>query len=444
MLKYIEKLLINVVVIGIILIQQGYAQNKSKMSTMLGVGDSLPSVNIKIDQYPTTTVNLSELKGKLIILDFWTISCSSCIASMPMMEELQKAFEDQIQIILVTPNSADQVTKLKQRSKLVSNIKLPFIVNDSLLYPNLPINTVPAHVWIDKDGKIQYITNGRNTTMASIEAYLKGEDVKLPVKNELKDVDFDQPLWIEGNGRHLDKMLYYSYLTKRIESGSSRVSVAVDKSIGLVTNFKGFNQPALSLLKIAFGKKTLHSYGKNNRFTLNVKDSAKFLAPISQEDRDDWRKNNTYCYELKVQSSHADSFFEMMQQDLERYFRVTGRLEKQRKLCWVITATSKVNKVKTAGGDFVNRIYRSLSFDEAHLQNMPITFLTEVIESIGESFQEDLPPILDETGYSGNIDIRIDNRPGSLKKLRKDLAVFGLNILEEEREIDVLVIEDKR
>src|SRR5688572_14010525 len=40
-------------------------------------------------------------KAKPFIIEFWDVSCISCIASFPKMDSLQKTFGDQIQIIHV-------------------------------------------------------------------------------------------------------------------------------------------------------------------------------------------------------------------------------------------------------------------------------------------------------------------------------------------------------
>src|ERR1700682_5239130 len=49
--------------------------------------------------------NLSDYKGRTIILDFWDVNCLDCIASMPGDVEIQKRFNDKLQIILVTQNN---------------------------------------------------------------------------------------------------------------------------------------------------------------------------------------------------------------------------------------------------------------------------------------------------------------------------------------------------
>jgi len=55
-------------------------------------------------------------------------------------------------------------------------------------------------------------------------------------------------------------------------------------------------------------------------------------------------------------------------------------------------------------------------------------------------------PFFEETGYEGNIDIALrvkSLQPFNLEELRKDLKQYGLELKEDYRMIDVLVIKEK-
>ena len=72
--------------------------------TPLKVGDCVPDYKlINLINYSSKTANLSDLKGKLVILDFWNSHCISCIESWPNLLRLQKEFDESLQIILINP-----------------------------------------------------------------------------------------------------------------------------------------------------------------------------------------------------------------------------------------------------------------------------------------------------------------------------------------------------
>lgn len=76
------------------------------------IGQLVPDINIgAIRNYEKSTAKISDFKGKLLILDFWNTTCTSCIAAMPEMERLQNKFNDKIQIILVTQSKDADIKK---------------------------------------------------------------------------------------------------------------------------------------------------------------------------------------------------------------------------------------------------------------------------------------------------------------------------------------------
>src|SRR3546814_813056 len=151
---------------------------------VLRVGDTVPDVTVDITNYGQPQLRLAELRGKLVILDFWGVYCKVCIENMPKMEELQRKFGDRIQILLVTDDSAEAVARLAERSEIVRESTLSSIVGDTVLTRLFEYRTVPAHAWIDENGVVQYFTNGRNTTEKTIQSYLDGMPLTLADKGE--------------------------------------------------------------------------------------------------------------------------------------------------------------------------------------------------------------------------------------------------------------------
>ena len=80
----------------------------------LTIGDTVPDITItNVYNYPASTIHLSDLKGKLVILDFWSTWCGACIEAFPKMEKLQKEFGDQLQVILVNTYEGDTIQRVK-------------------------------------------------------------------------------------------------------------------------------------------------------------------------------------------------------------------------------------------------------------------------------------------------------------------------------------------
>ena len=120
-------------------------------------GDTAPNISLTISiNNNVQKIHLYDLHKKLILFDFWSINCSSCIIQMPHLLELQEKFHKDIQVIIVTKNSKVEVNRLKERiqghvAKEISYAfnHLPFLLGDSILSIIFPHEGFPIHVWLD-------------------------------------------------------------------------------------------------------------------------------------------------------------------------------------------------------------------------------------------------------------------------------------------------------
>lgn len=56
-----------------------------------GPGDAAPELAVSGCHNPAAPVSLAQLRGKIVLLDFWGIWCTPCIAALPELEKLSKA-----------------------------------------------------------------------------------------------------------------------------------------------------------------------------------------------------------------------------------------------------------------------------------------------------------------------------------------------------------------
>src|SRR4051812_2371316 len=67
-------------------------------------GDKMPDIALgTVINNRTGKTRFSQFRGKIIILDFWSTTCTGCLAEMAYMENLQRQFKNRIQIFLVNP-----------------------------------------------------------------------------------------------------------------------------------------------------------------------------------------------------------------------------------------------------------------------------------------------------------------------------------------------------
>ncbi len=416
--------------------QRLYSQEKN--FSRLSIGDKLPPVILgRYYDYPHKTVQYTDVKTKLVILDFWSAWCMSCIQAMPSLDSLQAEFGSDIRILMLSFDKEKDIRNMLAKIKFKPR-HLTFLRADSALKKLFPHNTVPHHIWIDQTGKIRLITHGYNATKENIGDFLMGKSLDLSVKNELEDFDTSQPLWHEGGGRHSSLLQYYSLLMKRMEGyGGTSVAKKIDSAKGTVT-IRCINQSILSLFKYAFGHFPEGRFDAQNRIILEGNNAADLLPPADKSLMQAWASRNLFCYELAVPLSHAGEFYSLMQQDMNRFFDYSAQIEKRKVQCLVLIRTSPDDKLKTAGGK--PRQYSDK--DSIFISNLD--FKKSFVRSLMSMNADIVTPIIDETGYRGKCDLSLGAGFTNLPALRQELKKYDLDIAEAERTIEMLVIRQKK
>jgi len=90
-------------------------------------------------------------KGKFILLDFWEVWCGPCIQSFPKVEELNKKYKDNLQIVGIVTESEESAVKLVEK-KGVTFLNL---FGDKEIHRDYKVNSYPRYFLIDKNGIVQ-------------------------------------------------------------------------------------------------------------------------------------------------------------------------------------------------------------------------------------------------------------------------------------------------
>lgn len=95
-------------------------------------------------------VNLNELKGKVVFINYWATWCPPCRAEMPSMQSLYNDYKDKIDFIFITSDNRQKVEEYFSKN----NYDLP--TYNLLASPPQEIYTrsIPATFILDKKTKI--------------------------------------------------------------------------------------------------------------------------------------------------------------------------------------------------------------------------------------------------------------------------------------------------
>lgn len=101
-------------------------------------------------------LHLKDLRGKIVVLDFWTFCCINCIHTLPDLARLEKKYTDQLVVIGVHSAKFDneKVTEKIRKAILRYEISHP-VVNDSKMqiWETYGVRSWPTLVLIDPEGK---------------------------------------------------------------------------------------------------------------------------------------------------------------------------------------------------------------------------------------------------------------------------------------------------
>jgi thiol-disulfide isomerase/thioredoxin len=104
------------------------------------------------------TVSLSQLRGKIVILDFWATWCQPCRQSMPEMEKLQEKYSSNLTLLAINlQESPEDVRSFVRSEKIRSRV----LLDESGTVGNAyQANAIPMQVLIDRDGIVRQINVG--------------------------------------------------------------------------------------------------------------------------------------------------------------------------------------------------------------------------------------------------------------------------------------------
>jgi thiol-disulfide isomerase/thioredoxin len=404
----------------------------AQMVKPLSIGDTVPGIIItNVYNYPASTIHLSDLKGKLVILDFWATWCSACIKNFPKMYGFQTKFKGQLQFLLVnTKSTKDDKTKIETFFNKRRNVyQLPSVISDTILNSLFPHKSIPHYVWI-KDNRIKAISSDEEINQENIVAVINDQKINIPEKNDL-DFDFRKPLFINDNGGNPRKYIFRSILTGYIDGLVSSNGIIYEKD-KMAKRIFNTNASILNLYQQAYPE-----YGNYaiNRIIFDVSNPSDYSLDSNSRS---WKIKNLYTYELSFPPLIFDKALKLMQEDLCRYFNFSIYTENREAVCLVLykSGSGKPLNIPENSQPETN-IYEKNSAPK-YLRNYPLIILTTYLNSILKI------PVIDETGFLGNVNISLPPDLSDEDLLKDSLEKQGFILKREKRSLSFLIFHQNK
>lgn len=128
----------------------------AQLSADVGPG---PAPDFTLKSQAGANLKLSELRGEVVMINFWASWCGPCRQEMPKLEELYARYKP-LGFIILGVNIEEDSSKAKALLKDLS-VSFPVLFDDqnevSRLYQ---VAAMPSTVLVDRDGNMRYLHKG--------------------------------------------------------------------------------------------------------------------------------------------------------------------------------------------------------------------------------------------------------------------------------------------
>ncbi len=169
--NYMKKNLLTFVLLS------GFCQFQTTLFAQNGLVEGNRMENIAINRLlnaAKSNVNFSMLQKKITILDFFGTWCVPCLKALPLLSEIHGKYKDEVSIILVSNESAEQLDRFINKRP---GFLFPIIVDEDNQWNKLFQPPALPYTIILKGNQVLAITEAEKITTESIEGWLKSDGV---------------------------------------------------------------------------------------------------------------------------------------------------------------------------------------------------------------------------------------------------------------------------
>lgn len=393
-----------------------YAQSPVKA---LQVGDRVPEAfwttprNFMADG-KVVQRNMEQFRGKPLIIDFWATFCIPCIKGMPEQKRLSGLFQNEVNIVSVTPESAKLVATFYSSNRNPLGSAFISIVDDQELNRLFLHNKIPHLVWIDKQGIVRNTTEGDALSEGNIRATLAG-NLSLPPLNYIYP---NTALMMNQNP---EGMQSFNLLIKgKIPGISSSMVRSNERNTGMII----FNHPLRWIYSVlAMGE---FQWFSDQRFKLDFADTDEFNNSSLKPD-------DLWTVDLWVPKEKSASLKKLTMTYLNENSGYSAAVKVINTAVYRLaySASKATRQLKTKGGQPANLgFHKGSKFINQRIVNL----INDIQDCAFVKY-----PVLNDTQLDFSIDLEL-SEVKDMAGLNALLTPYGLSLVADHQELEMLVV----
>lgn len=161
--------------------------NQNQESQLLPPQQQAPELPSGYTWLNSEPLKMEELRGKVVLIDFWTYSCINCIRTFPYLRDWWSKYEDDGLVIIGVHSPEFEFEKSTANvSQAIQDFQISYPVvqdNDFQIWKSFDNRYWPAKYLVDKDGYVRYYHFGEgkyDQTEAAIQNLLGIDETNKP------------------------------------------------------------------------------------------------------------------------------------------------------------------------------------------------------------------------------------------------------------------------
>lgn len=131
----------------------------SLLATASGANAPQPAPDFALPAREGADVRLSELKGQVVMINFWATWCGPCRQEMPLLQQLQSKYEP-LGFTLLGVNVENDSAAAQAWLKGVP-VTFPILFDrKNEVAERFGVEGMPSTVFVDREGKVRYVHRG--------------------------------------------------------------------------------------------------------------------------------------------------------------------------------------------------------------------------------------------------------------------------------------------